>query len=495
MNETNSSQKRFPLYMVYCVLVACLGSFSNGWVIGSPNVPGQITHQCPNGDSPVQGKLLPDCLPMEDAFWGFAVASFCLGGLLGGLLAGRIQTSWGRKRTVIWNNLGFIFGSILIGCSVSKSMFVIGRVLCGFSCGISSLTIPTYIGEISTVPSRGAMGVSNQFFIVIGILLSSVVGLPLATVDYWRINYSLVAFPAVVQFFLMWTCIESPRYLVSANRLDEAKIALQHLRGQAPVEDELYDMVKALFGVSVAEAMLKKINRTESPKLVGDIPSEETGNHAQEQMTMFQVFRDPALHRISLTVIFLHAFQQLVGINAVMYYSTAIFNLAFDPKMSKYMAIMTTVVNFVATIIAVLLVDRMGRRPLLLLASAGACLFCILLVIGYIYTLPSLLVTSVFMYVASFALGIGPIPWMITSELTPTNASSIVGSLATCVNWSVNFFIGQCFPVLFSKIAGYSFIVFAVFSLLCFIFTYFFLPETKGKSLESIVASYEKYRH
>jgi MFS family permease len=231
-----------------------------------------------------------------------------------------------------------------------------------------------------------------------------------------------------------------------------------------------------------------------TPAKLVDTQTTVVASQPPESMNIVQIFMDPVIRRISLTIVCLHAFQQLVGINAVMYYSTKIFTLAFDQEVSKYMTIIATVVNFVITIAAVVLVDRMGRRPLLLAANAGACIFCTLLVIGYVYTIPSLLVVSVFLYVASFAIGIGPIPWMMTSELTPTYASSSVGSMGTCVNWSVNFLIGQCFPVVFSHIAGYSFVVFAVFAALSFLFTLFFLPETKGKSLEDIVKSYEKHR-
>ncbi|CAO3624389.1 unnamed protein product [Mucor hiemalis] len=541
----DSHEIKFPKYMVYCVFVACLGSFSNGWVIGSPNVPGEITHNCPNGNAHIYSKSFPDCLPMDNALWGFAVASFCVGGLIGGLSAGPLQTKVGRKRAIILNNLGYIIGGILIGCSVHNAMFIIGRILCGLGCGMGSLSIPTYIGEVSTIKSRGAMGTCNQFFIVIGILLSSVIGLPLATVPLWRVNYAIVAIPAIIQFFLMNTCVETPRYLVSINRIEDARESLQKLRGQANVDHEFYGMVEGHFGTAAAQSMVeyhekekneKQSNIPSSPviKKAEQVPTEDTARetdtlttsvpaisavspaaaehtdgfenreddfvtppmHAgsHEAMNIIQVFKDPVIRRIAITVILLHAFQQLVGINAVMYYSTTIFNLAFDAEFSKYMAIITTVVNFVMTAVSVALIDRMGRRPLLLIANAGACLFSVLLVIGYVFQIPALLVVSVFLYVASFAIGIGPIPWLMTSEITPTVASSAVGATATCVNWAMNFLIGQCFPVIFARIAGYSFAIFAVIAAMAFVFTMIFLPETKGRTLENIVKGFEKYR-
>lgn len=544
----DSHEIKFPKYMVYCVFVACLGSFSNGWVIGSPNVPGEITHNCPNGNAHIYNKAFPDCLPMDNALWGFAVASFCVGGLIGGLSAGPLQTKVGRKRAIILNNLGYIIGGILIGCSVHTAMFIIGRILCGLGCGMGSLSIPTYIGEVSTIKSRGAMGTCNQFFIVIGILLSSVIGLPLATVPLWRVNFAIVAIPAIIQFFLMNTCVETPRYLVSINRIEDARESLQKLRSDANIDSEFYGMVEGHFGTAAAQSMVEYHEKEKNEKEGGgpvpsspvikksaavaaeQVPTEDTARetdtlttsapvqpttstttdgfenreddfiappmHAgsHEAMNITQVFKDPVIRRIAITVILLHAFQQLVGINAVMYYSTTIFNLAFDGEFSKYMAIITTVVNFVMTAVSVALIDRMGRRPLLLIANAGACLFSVLLVIGYVYQIPALLVVSVFLYVASFAIGIGPIPWLMTSEITPTIASSAVGATATCVNWAMNFLIGQCFPVIFARIAGYSFAIFAAIAAIAFFFTMIFLPETKGRTLESIVKGFEKYR-
>jgi MFS family permease len=490
----DSVDLQLPGYMVYCVIIACLGSFSNGWVIGSANVPGEVTHACKNGAAHVASKAFPDCLPMNNALWGFAVASFCIGGLIGGLFGGTIQTKFGRKKTMIFNNIGWIIGAILICVAVSPAMFIIGRMFCGLSCGLGSLVIPTYVGEISTIKARGTMGACNQTFLVIGILLASLVGLPLATVPLWRINYAIVAIPAIAQFFLMAPCVESPRYLISVNRIEEARENLQRLRPNANIDKEFYGMCEGQLGALAARAIVRDSDFTEIKKDVeadDSIASVDEG--AREPMNMIQIFKDPLIRRIAFCIISLHITQQLIGMNAVMYYSTTIFNMAFSPDMSKYMAILTTVVNFVATISSLILIDRMGRRPLLLIAEIGACLFSILLVIGYVYNVGSLLVASVFGYVVSFAIGVGPIPWMITSELTPVYASSAVGAIATATNWGMNFLIGQCFPIVFAGIKGYSFAIFAAVAAFSAVFTFFKLPETKGRSVEDIVRSLERH--
>ncbi|KAI8376907.1 general substrate transporter [Blakeslea trispora] len=496
----NSLDMKLPGYMVYCVVISCLGSFSNGWVIGSANVPGEVTHACANGAAHVANSVFPDCLPMNDALWGFAVASFCVGGLFGGLFGGTIQTKYGRKKTIIFNNIGWVIGAVLIGASVNPAMFIVGRIFCGLSCGLGSLATPTYVGEISTVRARGTMGTCNQFAVVIGILLASVIGLPLASVPLWRINFAIVAIPAIAQFFLMAGCVESPRYLISQNRLEEARANLQKLRPGADIEQEFFEQIEGILGKSAAEAVtnVKQIElqgkKEKDEFATDDMEDGAIGvNDAQRpSMNMIQIFLDPVIRKIAISVLVLHMIQQLIGMNAVMYYSTTIFKMSFDAEMSKYMAIVTTVVNFVSTIASLILIDRMGRRPLLLIAEAGACIFSVLLVIGYVYSIGALLVVSVFGYVISFAIGVGPIPWMMTSEMSPVYASSAVGSCATAMNWAMNFLIGQCFPVIFASIHGYSFAIFAAIAAMAFAFTWIFVPETKNRSIESIVKSFEK---
>jgi MFS family permease len=343
------------------------------------------------------------------------------------------------------------------------------------------------------------MGTCNQFAIVIGILLASVIGLPLAYVPLWRINYAIVAIPAIAQFFLMAGCVETPRYLITINRIEEARESLQRLRPNSNIDKEFFGMIEGHLGTSAAEAIVgadaasveNKGDAKSLDSVEDGVVTKDEGSRAP--MNMIQIFRDPLIRRIALTVIALHVTQQLIGMNAVMYYSTTIFNMSFSPEMSMYMAILTTVVNFLATIVSLVLIDRMGRRPLLMIAEAGACLFSVLLVIGYVYNLAALLVVAVFGYVLSFAIGVGPIPWMMTSEVTPVYASSAVGAIATAVNWAMNFVIGQCFPVIFEAIQGYSFVIFAGVAALAFVFTYFKVPETKGRSLEDIVRGFEKH--
>jgi MFS family permease len=515
----DSRDLNLPKYMVYCGLIAGIGAFSNGWTIGSSNVPGEVTHACENGAARVHSPAFPDCLPMNTALWGFAVSSYCVGGLVSSFFGGAIQTKLGRRLTIVINNAGFIVGAILLGCAVHPAMFIIGRIFCGLSCGLGSVVIPTYLGEISTRKGRGLMGFFNQFFVVTGILLSSIIGLPTANVPLWRLNYAIVAIPSVIQIFMMGTCVESPRYLISIGRLEDALISLQKLRGDADVTEEFFDIVVGQVGKKKAIRLLKdhsvktKIPHTDDEGFDNNssLDNETSNNFAAKEesnnkddleayeedeqrppMSVIEIFKDKTIRKITFIVLIHHMIQQLSGMNAVMYYSTTIFEQAVDKQNAQYMAIYTTVVNFGMSIVAMFFIDRSGRKFLLCLSEFGTFLFSVLLVVGYRYSINNLLVASVFVYVASFAIGIGPVPWMITSELTPIYASSSVGAVATAMNWAMNFLIGQVFPVIFAAIQGWSFLIFAVICISACAFSFFFLPETKGRAIEEIVDSFRK---
>ncbi|CAO3638683.1 unnamed protein product [Mucor fragilis] len=377
------------------------------------------------------------------------------------------------------------------------------------------------------------MGTVNQIMTSTGILLSCIVGLPLSTVPLWRINYAIVIVPALVQTFLMPFCIESPRYLVSVNRLSEAKAILQRLRPNSNIDMEFYTMIEGQLGsIAAMEAIFHSVapvavpaevdyfminsskrkaelmsgidkhqlvdTSLSTPPLPTPPPTYSKGNisstsikEAKTPMNMIQIFCDPLTRQIALIVILIHCLQQLIGINAVMYYSTTMFTKVFNPEMSKYMAIVCSGVNFALTVLAIFLIDRTGRRSLLLVSQAGVCLFAVLLTVGYVYSINALMVLSLFSYVALFAVGMGPVPWVLISELSPVYASSSVGSAAAAMNWAMNFLIGQCFPIIFSNIQGYSFLIFAIVAFITLLFTCFKIPETKGRSIEDIAAGFQ----
>ncbi|CAO3596171.1 unnamed protein product [Absidia cylindrospora] len=400
--------------------------------------------------------------------------------------------------TLLVHNSGFILGGAFIGFSLNVPMFIIGRIFCGFACGLGSLVVPSYIIEISTLHARGAVGCCHQFLLVLGILASSGAGFPLSTVPLWRINYALVIFPSLIQVCLIPTCVESPRWLINVNRMKDAQQALQTLRNGMTIDREFQSLQTVDEDHDIPTSPLERevMKKVSSSSLVvenlNDEPQSTKKATQKANLSILGIFRDPMIRPLAWTILWLHVIQQLIGMNAVMYYSNQIFSLAFNDSTAKWMAFCTTLVNFLMTIVAVATIDRMGRRPLLLLAESGACFFSLLLVVGFIFQVPGLLVFSVFGYVASFAVGVGPIPWLLPSEMIPTYASSAVGAASTAANWTMNFVIGQSFPIIFEYMHGYSFLIFATVALIAFIFTYVKVPETKGRSIDSIMYSFKK---
>lgn len=516
-----SKELTYTKYMVFCCLNFSMGCFCSGWITGSANIPGKITHACDNGDSHVTSNAFPDCLPMNDALWGFAVASYCIGALLGAASGGYVRTRFGSIKTTTVNSLGYIFGGILTGCATNPAMFIIGRIIAGYACGITSIDSCIYVSEIAPPPVRGALSIVYQLLTVFSMLLASVIGLPLSVVPLWRVNYALVAVPALLTLICTPFCVESPRYLVSINKMEQAKINLERLRPNSDIRLELYEIIEGQLGstdaTNIVSALLpvdqttlytptsyfeikSEPNESKSTKDSSFVPftpplatppPQYKADTVRASMNVIQTFRDPFIRHITFVVIGIHMFQQLAGLNAVTYYSTTMFNQLFDSNMSKYLAITGTCVNFFFTCFAVLLVERMGRRVLMLTSLSGITLFSLLLCFGYVFNIRALMILSIYCYIMMYAFGMGSIPWMISSEVSPVYASSSITAIGATVNWSMNFLIGQCFPIIFNKIHGYSFLIFAGFGLSAIFFVYFKIPETKGRSIEDIVKDFK----
>ncbi|KAI7852295.1 major facilitator superfamily domain-containing protein [Circinella umbellata] len=494
--EKDSRQAQYPIRTVLCVFISCIGSFSMGWTIGSPNLPAESTHNCVNGSAHDNNKNLPDCLPMSSSIWGIVVSIFCIGALIASFLAEPAMTMLGRKATIALSNVGWLVGAIIMGLSTSPAMFGFGRFLAGISCGMGSVATPTYNGEVSTILFRGAMGVCNQLMIVCGILASNAVGIFLSSVPLWRINYSLVAVPALLQIMLVPFLVESPRYLVSVNKHDEARKALQVLRGpQYNIEYELNDIIQGqrkkantVDDDTITTTIEKEKEVIKEQAMISDTDTSvfKDSQTSNETCSFRDILRDPHLRYVTLTIMMLHIAQQFSGVNGVMYYSTIIFRQSYGVDQARQLAFIGSAVNLIVTVLSVYLVERCGRRFLLLLAQSVGAISATLLVISGHFNIPALTSTAVMLFISAFAIGLGPIPWLLTSELTPTRATSRVTALATGANWLSNFGVALMFPSLLENIHSYAFLIFGISLALSTLLTYLFVPETKGRAIEDI---------
>eukprot|EP00106_Octopus_bimaculoides_P020078 XP_014787520.1 PREDICTED: solute carrier family 2, facilitated glucose transporter member 1-like [Octopus bimaculoides] len=348
---------------------------------------------------------------------------------------------------------------------------MISRMLVGLHSGVNIGLASLYLAEISPKEIRGAVGTCHQLAITIGILLAQILGLQelMGTPDLWPMLFAFVAFPTLVTLVLMPFCPESPRYLaVKMQKIAEAEAALRKLRGVSDVSDEIEEM------------------------------SLEASKSVEKPFKVKELLVSP-VHRIPILVACLMmVFQQWSGINAVFAYSQFIFTQAqLDQKAIPYAIVGTGVTNVFATIIVIPLMEKLGRRPLLLSPTAIMALAMLILSIflniqesygdekapswmGYV----SIIIMLV--YIIGFAVGLGPIPFNLVSELFTQGPRAAAMSMSLVFNWVTNFILLLTFPFLQIAMGPYTFILFIAILIFAVFFIFFFVPETKGKTFEEI---------
>jgi len=382
------------------------------------------------------------------------------GATLGAGFSGHLADRFGRRRMVIAVAILFFIGSVLTGLAPGVWWLAASRVLVGLAIGVCSYTAPLYISEIAPARNRGALVSMNQLLITLGILVSYLTDYALAGGEHWRWMFALAAVPAAILAIGMFFLPESPRWLVSAGKRD---VALQVLRTVRSEEE--------------ASAELKLI---------------ESHNHGQEVRwtELFQLEYRPAL----VVGLGLAIFQQITGINTIIYYAPTIFQLAgFSSAAQSILATAGVgLVNVLLTVLAVRLIDRTGRRPLLLIGIAG--MIVSLAALGLVFRLGShssslgwLAVGSVMLYVASFAISLGPIFWLLISEIYPLRVRGIAMGVVTMANWAFNLLVALTFLLLVEKLGpAQTFWGYALVSVASWIFAWRQVPETKGRTLEEI---------
>ncbi|CAL1575659.1 unnamed protein product [Knipowitschia caucasica] len=477
--------------LALAVFTAVLGSLQYGYSLGVINAPQKVIERhygrslglwsdravpaSENHTEEDQVELEAGQHPAVTMYWSLSVAIFSVGGMLSSFLVGFVGDLRGRVKGMLMVNVLAVAAGLLMGlCQMWKPhiMVISGRAVMGFYCGLTSGLVPMYIGEIAPKSYRGALGTLHQLAIVVGILLSQVIGLDfvLGNDSFWPILLGLSGSPAILQSLLLPFCPESPRYLyIVLGNEQEAQKSLYRLKGK-------YD----------ATADLEEMRREK----------EEADREAK--VSICSLIRSP-LYRDQLVVaLMMHISQQLSGINAIFYYSTSIFAKAGIAQ-PVYATIGVGVINTVFTLVSVALVDRAGRRTLTLAGLGGMCLCAIAMTVGLKFQndyawMSTLSMVAIFLFVSFFEIGPGPIPWFIVAELFSQGPRPAAIALAGCCNWTCNFIIGMTFRYIQEALDCYVFILFAAL-LLCFtIFTYLRVPETKGKTFEEISAVFHKGR-
>jgi SP family galactose:H+ symporter-like MFS transporter len=388
------------------------------------------------------------------------VGSVLVGAVLGASIGGEMADRFGRRITIIVNAAVFSLASIGTAFAPNVAALIAGRVVVGLAIGVASLSGPLYISEVSPNRLRGSLVSLNQLALTSGIVLAYLVDFAFASIRGWRIMLGLGAVPATILGVAMLSRPRSPRWLMSRGRVEEARATLREIEGREDSETELRDIRKSL--------------------------EQESGGMAD----LLAPFVRPAL----MVGAGLAILQQVTGINTVIYYAPTIFQGAgFSQASHSILAtLIVGVVNVGMTIVAIRLIDRVGRRPLLLVSLTGMVFG--LTVLGLAFAVPGLsgvvgwaAVAAVVIYVGSFAIGLGPVFWLLISEIYPLKVRGIAMSTATVANWGANLVVAMTFLTLvqFAGRPG-TFWIYAVIGVVALVFIHRFVPETKGRSLEEI---------
>jgi sugar porter (SP) family MFS transporter len=386
------------------------------------------------------------------------VSAALLGAVCGATLSGRLTDLRGRKRTIFGTACLFAVGSILCAVAPSVGVLIVGRVAVGLAIGVASYTAPLYISEIAPPKLRGGLVTLNQLAITVGILLAYVVDAAFAPYGNWRWMFGFGLLPALALGAGIAVLPESPRWLL-LHRHKEAAL-------------------KALSRIRPAEEIAKEVK--------------EILEHAEQGHGRLADLFSPMVLRVLFVGVALAVIQQITGINTVIYYAPTIFQQAgFQSALGSIIATAGVgLVNVLMTMISIPLLDRVGRRPLLLISLGGMSLSLAALGLGFAVggvALKWIGVISLAVYIASFAIGLGPVFWLLISEIYPLNVRGQAASVATMANWLSNFFVSLTFLSLLNTLGSVStFLLYAVLSLAGLWFCFRFVPETKGVPLESI---------
>jgi SP family galactose:H+ symporter-like MFS transporter len=386
------------------------------------------------------------------------VSAALVGAVFGSILSGRLTDLIGRRRAILITAGIFAVGSILCALATSIAVLIVGRIAIGLAIGVASYTAPLYISEMAPPKLRGGLVTLNQLAITVGILLAYVVDAAFASSENWRVMFAFGVIPAVALELGIAVLPESPRWLLLHDHKQQALEVLSRIRKTNEITAEVADILE----------------------------------HTESGHGKLADLLSPVVRRVLFCGVALAIIQQITGINTVIYYAPTIFQQAgFHSAEGAIIATAGVgLVNVLMTVISIPLLDRVGRRPLLLASLGGMSLSLAALGLGFAVggaALKWIGVLSLVVYIASFAIGLGPVFWLLISEIFPLRIRGQAASVATMVNWLSNFLVSLTFLSLLNGLGSVStFLLYAVLSLAGLWFCFRFVPETKGVPLERI---------
>lgn len=389
---------------------------------------------------------------------GLIVSILLLGALIGAVIGGPISKRLGRKFVILVAAVIFTVCAVLSGFAPNVSFLIVTRFFLGIALGLASFITPIYLSEISSSKRRGAVVSIYQLMITVGLLMAFALDTYFSSSANWRLMLLSVALPALMMFVFALFLPKSPRWLVMRGREKEAKAVLSKIFGKEHLERQ-FQQISMSF-------------------------------NQQTSLNAGQVKR--AFFKLVFLGFILQMLQQWTGINAIMYYAPTVFKAAGFVTLNDQMwcTVAVGVVNVLTTLVAIWCIDRLGRRPILM---AGLSIMLVALgVMVYVLSASSsslhvLSVSAVLLYIFGFAVSLGPVVWLLCSEIFPLSMRDSGVVFTTVSNWACNFILSQNFPWLVQKLSiSHVFMIFFMMCILGLILVHYLVPETKGVALEVI---------
>ncbi|QNM81861.1 sugar porter family MFS transporter [Sphingomonas sabuli] len=448
------------------VAVATIGGFLFGYDSGAVN-------------GTQQG--LREAFALSDTGLGFTVGSLLIGCFIGAFSAGRLADMFGRRNVMMLAAVFFTVGALVQGFAETQAVFVAARLVGGMAVGAASVLSPAYISEVAPANIRGRLTTVQQIMIITGLTAAFVVNYFLAAsagestatywlgIEAWRWMYLMQAIPAVIFLVALFAIPESPRYLVSKGRDDQAESVLA-----------------SLFGSGVAKSKLREIRETFNA----------------EHQPRFSDIKGPVLglRPIVWVGIMLAVFQQLVGINVIFYYGATLWQLAgFTEDQSLQINMVSGAVSIAACFVTIAVIDKIGRKPLLLIGSAGMAVTLFAMVYAFANgtldpagklqlsdELGIVALVAANLYVIFFNVSWGPVMWVMLGEMFPNQIRGSALAVAGFAQWFSNYLIAQTFPMMAAWSLAGSYTFYAVCAVISFFLVQKYIHETKGKELEEM---------
>jgi SP family galactose:H+ symporter-like MFS transporter len=398
------------------------------------------------------------------------VSSVLVGAVIGATLGGALTGRFGRRKLIILAGIIFTVSAIGTALAPTVGWLIAARIASGIGIGIASFISPMYIAELVPAKVRGSLVAVNMLAITTGIVVAYLVDYAFSSSGGWRYMFGLAAIPSLILVIAMWRLPDSPRWLISKSKVKQAKEVLQRVRIASNVNPEITDIQKSM---------------------------DKQGDGGMAGLFQSSL-RMPLIVGLGLAI-----FQQITGINTVIYYAPTIFKFAGITAAGP--AILAgaglTMVMWIFHVLAIFLIDRVGRRPLLLIGVAGQIVG--LVILGAAFEFQQLAsfksyvaIGGLVIYVSCFAFGLGPIFWLLISEIYPLKIRGAAMSAVTVTNWALNLAVAVTFLTLVG-ILGHAgtFWLYGVIAVAAWVFIYRLVPETKGKSLEQIEEHWRAGKH